>query len=155
MRVVSLSALSLCLALGLAACEPPKPCTDCPRVRGMYHVVMPPSPPSKSSCGRLAFGGLEVPEMEIAQGVDGAESRLIFMLFGQGTLMQSMDVRFEAFDFPLGRSGSNAQARMYGHFEGEEGAWVFEGHLTATIRDSSDPDDGCTINSPVTATQIF
>lgn len=151
MRVVSFAALSLCLALGLAACEPPKPCTDCPRVSGWYHVFMAPTPASKSSCGRLAFGGLEVEGMEIAQG----GSRLNFTLFGQGTLMQSMDVRFEAFDFTLGLSGSKAQARMYGHFEGEEGAWVFEGHLTATIRDSSDPDDGCTINSPITATQIF
>lgn len=150
MRVVSLFALSLCLVLGLAACEPPKPCTDCPRVSGWYHLMIAPTPASKSSCGRVEFQGIEG-EIEIAQG----GSRLNLGPFGQATLMQSKDVRFEAFDIVFMPSGAHGTARMYGHFEGEEGAWVLDGHLTASIRDSSHPDDGCSLNSPMTATQIF
>lgn len=135
------------LALCSLGCGDATPCTTCPSVAGDYLSEWPNMPVEKSSCGTLYIN----PDSHQIAVVQAGSDISVTDFFGvKGYLYDSLWTDFDTVTVTTG-GDVNAQSTMdlTGTFSGEEGKRKFSGTMHFKVL-----EDGCTLDVPVTWTQI-
>ena len=128
-------------------CGDAKPCTTCPNVAGTYLSESPNVAPEKSSCGTLYAD----PNSHRIEVIQSEADLTVTDFFGvKGVLYDSLLVDFDQVTVTTaGDAHKQTTMELTGRFYGDEGKREFSGTMHFKVT-----EDGCTLDVPVTWTQI-